>query len=323
MKLTLATVLAATLATGAVQAQSSIFTGDYTISAGIGGALPMDRSDRSVIIDNNTSPGPFPGSTLVELLGSDALDYGTGFSGELEFKAGLTFGGSAFIRADGMSSNGETGLSFGDSEDGAIPGSYDDGFRTENGFDNQAEIESRAFSLAVGYEHPFANGFTGSVGLMYARVSQDLEINLNPDLSDSARSVATGEGDNQMGGLVIGAGYEHAINQSWSVAFSGNAALLANSYDYDYLRVGEDGTIDQEADNDGNSTVIRLDAEAKAIYNFRPNTKLTGAIGITNYSGVSTGLDNLLNEDNTATEIEDATTDFTYSYARLGLEITF
>ena len=89
------------------------------------------------------------------------------------------------------------------------------------------------------------------------------------------------------------------------------------------MNINIDGTTQQEASNDGHSTVIRLDAEAKAIYNLMPNTKLTGAIGITNYSGVSTGLDNMLNEDNTATDISDASTSFTYSYARLGIDISF
>lgn len=315
MKYILSGLIAASVSVGVAQAQSSIFTGDYSVSAEIGAAFALDRSDRSLIIANNTSPGAFPGSTLVEFLDTSALDYGVGFSGELEFKAGLTFGGKAFVRADGMFATGENELNF-EGGAGAFPGSHDDGFLVNDAFDNVATVDSRAVSLTIGYERPFANGFTGSVGLMYAGVSQNLEVN-------NSFGLVSGEGENQMGGLLIGAGYERAINQSWSVALIGNAAILANTYDYNYLKLDTGGGVDQEVDNTGTSTVIRLDAKAKVIYNFRPATRLTGTIGLTNYSGVSTGLDNMLNEENTATVINDSITDVTFRYARVGIEFTF
>lgn len=304
---------------------AGIFSGKFELQLEGGRAFPQNTSSRSLIVENNLGgTAPYP---ISEIIGADFLNYGKMASYGADLSIGLRNGGSLFFAFDGTNGSGGRDLSGTVYANGAIPGTFDDGQRIENTWSPFAIVKTRTQAISAGYRHEFSNGFSMSAGLMYGKVKQDLQITFDDDPNYPGDSIVTGRSDNTMAGVMMGLGYQRALLDKWSLSLAGNIAVMANTYSYYYrsynsepLLVNPLTTIQSE---NVHSTAVRFDTSLQLGYQLTDHLMLSGKTGFTGYSGIGSGLENMLNENNTASVIHPSTATISLPYIRLGAILRF
>lgn len=311
--------------TAGAQAQSFGYTGVRTFSFEGGIALPVNDSERSLIVENNTPlDGPAPWA-VTELVGADVLDFGVTASFAMEVSAELLSGGSTFVRTQGVSGTGATDISGLWAGFGAIPGTFDDGYLMRSDWGNVTTVTTKEFAMTGGYRSASNSGFTWMAGVTLADFNQGIGFayDHNEPLPGSAEIDATGA--NKMYGLTVGLGYDHVISDKWSMGLTSDVSVLHNNYEY-LINIADDSLFDENyslTSRIGETMSVRLDAAASLRYQYSESMQLTGTFGATNYFGIVSGLDNYLNDENTASVINVVTSDALLPYVRFGVRMTF
>lgn len=309
--------------TGA-QAQTFGLTGEFQISVEGGFSIPLNASESDVIVDNNSSgiDGPAPWA-VTPFVGADVLNFGSVASSAYELSADMNSGANVFLRAQGVSGNGETDLSGLWSGFGAVPGTFDDGYLMSSDWEPIATVETRELAVTAGYRSVENAGFTWTAGVTQATVSQNLSVDYDFNINSPDRSSVAGLATNDMYGLTAGLGFKRAITDVWSVSINADAATFQNSYNYVYEYQTEDVFFNSKVSAAGESVVYRTDIAAKISYAVNETTQLSGLVGVTNYSGIVSGLENVLNAENTAVVVTPFTSTVTLPYVRFGFSTTY
>lgn len=299
-------------------AQSIGLTGEYEFSLEGGFAMPLNSSERALIVENNVGSGPWDVTPLVD---ADILDFGVIPSFAAEFSARLNSGGSIFLRAQSILGQGETDLTGLWIDSGAIPGTHDDGYLIRSEWNPSATVTTQERAIAAGYRSADTTGFTWMAGLSYASVSQDLDVVFN--VTDDETVYVSGAGTNIMYGAIAGVGYTRPLSDKWSFALDSDLSVLHNRYDYNYDYLNDFyGTV-EHVGADGESTALRLNVAGKLAYHYSQSTTLSGIVGVTNYWGVVSGMDTMLNEENTRDTVTPVTSSITLPYIRFGVSVAF
>lgn len=316
-------VILAGVVTGA-QAQSFGLSGEYELNIEGGLAMPTNVSDRSLIVENNSSftGGPAPW-TVTPLVAADILDFGSIASFATELSAGLSSGGAVFLSAQGVSGQGSTDLAPHWEGLGAIPGSHDDGYLINSVWDPVAVVNTADFALTAGYSSIETAGLTWMAGVAHAVVAQDLIIDFDANPVIDGHVLVSGSSSNQMYGVTAGIGYQRVISNDWSLGVDTNVSALQNTYDYSFDYNNFEHNTNEQVGAVGISTVVRWDVAAKLAYTLNETTALSGSIGATSYTGIVSGLDTMLNEANTISAVSPVTSSVLLPYVRFGVSVSF